>query len=140
MTATPSNCLTPKDFDIKNPEFKFRNNDCMALELELKIGPDKGKSSRTVLTFRTNQISGYDMQVMFHSRYDPKADAFLWEGPYQTGAISIEFDGGYEQEVLIAAFQKIGLLTLPIYGKIERGPFEPEEESNDAVREQPPPV
>ena len=140
MTATRSDRLTPKDFDIKNPEFKFRNNDCMALELELKIGPDQAKSSKTVLTFRTNQISGYDMQVMFDSRYDPKSDTFMWEGPYQTGAISIEFDGGYEREVLIAAFQKIGLLTLPVYGKMKQGPFEPEEESDDAVREQTPPV
>lgn len=140
MSVDGRSPLTPQDFEMKNPEFQFRNNDCMALELELKIGPDQGKSSKSVLTFRTNQISGYEMKVMLHSEYNHKTKKFMWEGPYQTGAISIEIDGGYEREVLIAALQKIGLLTLPVYGKIPQGPFEPEEESENALRKQTPSV
>lgn len=126
--------LTPKNFKIKNPEFVYRNNDAMAMEISLEIGPDTGKSSKTTLTFRTSNISGYDMEVMLGGEFDPVTKEDIWTEPYSVGAISIKFDGGYEREILIAAFQKIGLMTIPVYGKIQRGPFEPDEEEQNALR------
>lgn len=130
----------PKEFKLKNPEFVYSNNDCMALEISLEIGPEEGKSSKTILTFRTSQISGYDMEVLFEGEYDRVNKKHTWTGPYSTGAVSIQFNGGYEREILIAAFQKIGLMTIPVYGKIDRGPFEPNEEEQNALRQQTPSV
>jgi hypothetical protein len=122
--------LIPENIDIKTPEFEYRNKDVMGLELAVQFGENTGKSTKSTLTFRTSQISGYDMEVM----YDYENKKQLWSGPYPTGEISIQFTGEYERDVLIAAFQKIGLLSSLRYGKITRGPFEPDEEEQDAVR------
>ena len=126
--------LTPQKFKIKNPEFVYKNNDCMAMEIALEIGPDTGKSSKTTLTFRTSNICGYEMEIMLGGEFDSVTKEAIWTEPYPVGAVSIRFDGGYEREILIAAFQKIGLMTIPVYGKIERGPFEPTEEEQNALR------
>lgn len=126
--------LIPEDFDIKNPEFEYRNKDVMALELAVQFGENKDKSTKSTLTFRTSQIGGYDMQVMLGGGYDNKNKKQLWAEPYLTGEISIEFTGEYERDILIAAFQKIGLLSSLAYGKIGRSPFEPAEEEQDAIR------
>jgi hypothetical protein len=115
--------LIPKELDIPNPEFSYTNDDVMALELAVQFGLDREKSTKSTLTFRTSNISGYPMKVMIET------DKFgEWHGPIEVGAVSIQFDGGYERDVLIAALQRIGLMTIPVYGKMERGPFEPYEE------------
>lgn len=132
--------LIPEDFNIKNPEFQYNNKDVMALELAVQFGENKCKATKSTLTFRTSQISGYDMQVMLGGGYDNENKKQLWAGPYLTGEISIEFTGEYERDILIAAFQKIGLLSSLTYGKIGHSPFEPPEEEQDALREQTPPV
>ena len=115
--------LIPKELDIPNPEFSYTNDDAMALELAVQFGPDREKSTKSTLTFRTSNISGYPMKVMIET------DRFgEWHGPIEVGAVSIEFNGGYERDILIAALQRIGLMTIPVYGKMERGPFELDEE------------
>lgn len=128
--------LVPEKINIKNPEFEYRNADVMGLELELQFGKNEGKSTKSTLTFRTSQIGGYDMEVMLGKGYDYKNKEHLWSGPYPMGEISIQFTGEYERDVLIAAFQKIGLLSSLRYGKIPHGPFEPYEEEENGLREQ----
>jgi len=120
--------LIPDQVNIKNPEFEYHNRDVMGLEFAVQFGKNEGKATKTTLTFRTSQIGGYDMQVMLGEGYDYENKKHRWGGPYLMGEISIEFTGEYERDVLIAAFQKIGLLSSLPYGKISHGPFEPPEE------------
>ena len=127
--------LVAKELAIENPEFEYTNSDTLALELEVQFShPGDKLDANTTITLRTNQISGYDMLLMAQNGHKDE-----WTGPFEVGAISIQVRGNYEREILIAAFQKIGLMTIPVYGKIERGPFEIPEEEN-AIREQTPPV
>jgi hypothetical protein len=127
--------LIPKELNLADAEFRYENDDSIALELAVQFGPYKDKSTKSTLTFRTSNISGYPMTIM------AETDKFgEWRGPIEVGAISIQFQGSYERDILIAALQRIGLMTIPVYGKMERGPFEPFEEPEDALRQQTPPV
>lgn len=122
--------LVARKLAVRSPEFEYNNNDEMALEMEVQIGqPGDKLSTHSTITLRTNQISGYDMQVMVQ-----KSGSQAWCQPAHVGAISIQINGEYERQVLIAALQKIGLLTLPVYGRIERGPFESMEDEENALR------
>jgi hypothetical protein len=122
--------LTPSKLRVRDPEFQWSNYDSIALEVEVQIGqPGEKLSTYSTITFRTNNISGYDMQAMVQNKH---SDA--WCQPVEIGAISIQIRGEYEREVLIAALQRIGLMTVPVYGRIERGPFEPDEEEENALR------
>jgi len=117
--------LTPSKLRVRDPAFEWSNNDVMALEMEVQIGQPGDKiDTYSTITFRTNQISGYDMQAMVQKKH---SDA--WCQPVEIGAISIQIRGDYERQILIAALQKIGLMTLPVYGRIEKSPFEAEEET-----------
>jgi len=127
--------LAPKMLEVPNVEFAYENEDCMALELEVQLGPDLSKSTLSTLTFRTSNIGGYPIKVTVQD--DVYRD---WEAPVEVGAVSIQFQGSYERDILIAALQRIGLMTVPVYGKMERGPFEPYEEPEDAIRQQTPPL
>jgi hypothetical protein len=112
--------LVARQLAIRNPEFEYNTSDVMGLEMEVQIGqPGDKLSGLSTITFRTNQISGYDMKVMVQ-----KDHSGAWCQPAEVGAISIQIRGEYERQILIAALQKIGLMTLPVYGKIEHGPFE----------------
>lgn len=112
--------ITPKGLEVENAAFVYKNKDVMALEAEIQIGrcADKHHTSSTI-TFRTNNISGYDIKVSAQgSHWDQ------WSEPMHVGAISIEIVGEYEREILIAFLQKVGLLTVPVFGKYDCGPFE----------------
>lgn len=112
--------MTPEEFDLLNPAFVYRNKDVMALEAELQIGhPHEKKDSLSVLTLRTNNISGYQMAVTVQGDYGSE-----WSQPIDVGAVSITLRGDYERQILIAFLQKVGLLTIPVFGKYETGPFE----------------
>ena len=115
--------LAPKELKVPNVEFAYENEDCMALELEVQLGPDLSKSTLSTLTFRTGNLSGYPIKVSVQDSVNQN-----WEAPVEVGAVSIQFMGSYERDILIAALQRIGLMTVPVYGKMERGPFEPYEE------------
>jgi|DEB19_MinimDraft_3_1074340.scaffolds.fasta_scaffold00221_9 hypothetical protein len=115
--------LASKQLAIRSPEFEYNTFDNIGLEMEVQIGQAGEKlSGLATITLRTDQISGYDMKVMVH-----KSNG-AWCQPIETGAVCIQVRGEYERQILIAALQQIGLMTLPVYGKIERGPFEPFEE------------
>jgi hypothetical protein len=127
--------LAPKMLEVPNVEFAYENEDCMALELEVQLGPDLSKSTLSTLTFRTGNLSGYPIKVSVQDSVYQN-----WQAPVEVGAVSIQFEGSYERDILIAALQRIGLMTVPVYGKMERGPFEPYEEPEDAIRQQTPPL
>lgn len=127
--------LAPKEFEVPNVEFAYENEDCMALELEVQLGPHLDKSTLSTLTFRTSNLGGYPIKVAVQGEVYHD-----WKAPIEVGAVSIQFQGSYERDILIAALQRIGLMTVPVYGKMERGPFEPYEEPEDAVRQQTPPL
>jgi len=42
-----------------------------------------------------------------------------WTEPYMAPKIAVLINGEYERNVLIDALQKIGLMTLTVYGKRE---------------------
>jgi hypothetical protein len=112
--------MTPEEFELHNPAFVYRNKDVMGLEAELQVGHPADKNhSLTVLTLRTNNISGYNMAVTVQGGYGSQ-----WSEPIDVGAISITLRGDYERQILIAFLQKVGLLTIPVFGKYETGPFE----------------
>jgi hypothetical protein len=116
--------MTPPHLAIDNPAFVLQNKDVMGLEAEIQIGHRADKmGTSAVLTFRTNNISGYDMNVMVQGVHGS-----TWQKVEQVGAVSIEIVGDYEREILIAFLQKVGLLTVPVFGKYDRGPFEGGEE------------
>jgi len=112
--------MTPEEFELHNHAFAYRNKDVIGLEAELQIGhPSEKTDSLSVLTLRTNNISGYDMAVTVQGAYGSQ-----WSEPINVGAISITVRGEYERQILIAFLQKVGLLTIPVFGKYETGPFE----------------
>lgn len=116
--------LTPKKLAVRSPEFEWRNSDMMGLEVEVMVGQPADKfNALSTITFRTNQIGGYDMRAMVQGKH---SDA--WCQPVEVGAICIQIVGEYERQVLIAALHRIGLLTKLVYGTIEHGPFENPEE------------
>lgn len=122
--------IVPRQLATRNPEFEYSNSDVMALEMQVQIGqPGDKLSTHSTITLCTNQISGYNMRVMVQ-----KSGSQAWCQPADVGAISIQIRGEYERQVLIAALQKIGLMTLPVYGRIEHGPFESMEDEENALR------
>jgi hypothetical protein len=128
--------LVARQLAVRSPEFEYNTSDVIALEMEVQIGqPGEKLKGLSTITLRTNQISGYDMKVMVQ-----KSGSDAWCQPIEVGAISIQVRGEYERQILIAAFQKIGLMTLPAYGRIEHGPFELSEEEQDALYQQTPPI
>jgi hypothetical protein len=117
--------LTPIKFRIADPEFELANKDFMPVEIEVQISkPGEKTSANTVITIRTDNIGGYDMNVMM--QYDYRCS---WKEFGGVGAISIQIPGEFEREVLVSFLQKLGLMTLPVYGK-RHAPFELDE-SND---------
>ena len=122
--------LVARQLAVRDSEFEYNTSDVMALEMEVQFShPGDKLDANSTITLRTNEISGYDMRVMVQ-----KANSSAWCQPVEVGAISIQVRGDYERRVLIAAFQKIGLMTIPVYGKIDHGPFEDSEEE-DALRQ-----
>lgn len=127
--------LAPKELEVPNVEFAYENEDCMALELEVQLGPHLDKSTLSTLTFRTSNLGGYPIKVAVGDFVYQN-----WDAPVEVGAVSIQFQGSYERDILVAALQRIGLMTTPVYGKMECGPFEIHEEPEDAIRQQTPPL
>ena len=124
MHITEKDNHDPTHLAIDNPAFVLQNKDVMGLEAEIQIGHRADKmGTSAVLTFRTNNISGYDMNIMMQGVHGS-----AWQKVEQVGAVSIEIVGDYEREILIAFLQKVGLLTVPVFGKYDRGPFEGGEE------------
>lgn len=128
--------LIPPEINIRNVEFAYENEDDHGLELAVQFGFYEDKSTKSTLTFRTSNTGGYPMKLMV----EMENQFGEWKGPVEVGAVSIQFMGSYERDILIAALQRIGLMTVPVYGKMERGPFEPYEEPEDAIRQQTPPL
>ncbi len=119
--------LSPSELEVENAAFVYRNNDVMALEAEIQIGGSADKTwTSATLTFRTCQTSGYEMKVSLQDSMVGR-----WSAPIEVGAISVEIVGDYERQVLIAFLQKVGLLTVPVFGKYEHSPFEGGEGEND---------
>ena len=58
-----------------------------------------------------------------------------WHKIEETTAVRVVIRGDYEQRALLAALQKIALMSLPVYGKIKTYSEQVEEHEN-AVREQ----
>lgn len=107
--------LSPSELEVENAAFVYRNNDVMALEAEIQIGGSADKTwTSATLTFRTCQTSGYEMKVSLQDSMVGR-----WSAPIEVGAISVEIVGDYERQVLIAFLQKVGLLTVPVFGKYE---------------------
>lgn len=104
--------LTPPEFKVENPEFSYQHCPMFGLELELQISHAGEKwESSSALTLSTVDISGYPMGVMIE-----KEDG-TWTVPYMAPKIAVLINGEYERNVLIDALQKIGLMTLTVYGK-----------------------
>jgi len=104
--------LTPPQFKVENPEFSYQHCPMFGLELELQISHAGEKWEPTsALTLNTSGISGYEMGVMIE-----KEDG-TWTEPYRAPKIAVLINGEYERNTLIDALQKIGLMTLAVYGK-----------------------
>jgi hypothetical protein len=58
-----------------------------------------------------------------------------WHKIEETTAVRVVIRGDYEQRALLAALQKIALMSLPVYGKIKTYSEQAEEHEN-AIREQ----
>lgn len=128
--------IAPKQIAIRDPEFECEGGGQSALEVQVQFGYSAHKTDcHSTLTLRGNQMGAYSMRVMVDLD-----DGKGWYQPVEVGAISIEINGDYERQELIDAFQQIGLLSLPVYGRIYEGVDRSGEESEDAVREQTPTI
>ena len=58
-----------------------------------------------------------------------------WHEIQEASAVRVVIRGDYEQRALLAALQKIALMSLPVYGKIKTYSEQAEEHEN-AIREQ----
>ena len=119
------NTLIAEELKVKDATFEYSNDDVMALELAVQFGPDKDKSTKSTVSFCTGNIGGYPMKILLQPTWGGE---YVPERPIEVDAVTIQFTGSYERDILIAAMQKIGLMTMPTYGRIEYGPFEPHEE------------
>ena len=115
--------VASKQLAIRSPEFEYSTSDVIGLEMEVQIGqPGEKTTGLASVTLRTDRLSGYDMKVKVQTK------SGAWSPIIETGGVCIQVRGEYERQILIAALQQIGLLTLPVYGKIPHGPFESSEE------------
>jgi hypothetical protein len=121
--------LTPPQFQVADPAFVLtKEPNAMPLEIEVQFSQllDKADTS-TVITIRSENTGGYPIEVLTQNNVWPPNDN-EWESLGDVGAVSLKIPGNWEQDELIAFFQKLGLMTIPVYGKVESPPpYEPED-------------
>lgn len=102
---------------VKNPEFHCTYGGVMGLESSVSISrPESGNKSSRVnnLLFHTVNTGGYPMKIAV--KFDGEKE---WRHVEEIAAISIQIFGDYEATDLVAYFQHVGLMTLPVYGRFE---------------------
>jgi len=103
---------------VKDPEFKCENTGVLSnIAVGVEISkPESGyKSSRLNNVFFDTSNGGYPMRVAVRlNSYDAKWHTIDAE----VSSISIQIPGDYEASELIESLQHIGLMTLPVYGRM----------------------
>jgi len=103
---------------VRNPEFRCADVDgTMAIEVGLEIShPSSGsKSSRLNNLFISTSSGGYPMKLAV--RLNTLEDK--WHTiDEEISSISIQIPGDYEAMGLVGCLQHIGLMSLPIYGRM----------------------
>lgn len=114
MKDREGNEYTASPLRIEAPQFKCSTPFEYAMEADIEISdPSSGNktSRRSTLTFRTDNVGGYDMCIAL--RIDNKN---LWFRQDQVNEISISFHGDYEADTLKQFFQHVGRMMLATYG------------------------
>ena len=116
-------------YRLENPEFRCWAPREYALEAEIAISANESgyKNTRfSTLTFRTDQMSGYAMDLAVRADGEDKD----WQAVEGFGEICIRFHGDYEAHTLQEFFQHVGLMMVPVYGPLQTG--KEEERSDDS--------
>jgi len=103
---------------VIDPEFRCTNTGVLSnIAVGVEISkPESGyKSSRLNNVFFDTSNGGYPMRVAVRlNSYDAKWHTIDAE----VSSISIQIPGDYEASELIESLQHIGLMTLPVYGRM----------------------
>jgi hypothetical protein len=107
----------PDPLKIENPQFTCSAPNEYALEASVAISdPSSGdKFARySTLTFRTDQMSGYPMDIAVRYQDNEKE----WHTGEGLGEITIRFRGDYEASTLREFLQHTGLMATVAYGPV----------------------
>jgi hypothetical protein len=110
MNATFDDCPLP----IKTPEFKYNHHEPASnFVIEFGIGEDDHKTScQSYIDLNADLGGSYDMElaVKINGRWTR----------VECQALRVKILGSYERTGFMYALQKAGLMTLPVYGTIEK--------------------
>ena len=116
----------PKNY--KKPEFVCSSGeltDWSGIDIKFVIGEDDYKyDTECYIDVDANYSGGYDMGLAVKMNND-------WHWAEEVQAIRLVIRGSYEREAFITSLQKVGLMVLPVYGKIRDIP----EEQHNALQE-----
>ena len=115
--------------DYKKPEFQCDANeltDWTGLNLKFVVGENDYKDdTECYIDVDSGYASGYPMEA--HVKIDGE-----WHWVKELEAIRLVIKGSYERTAFITNLQKVGLMVMPFYGKMEATP----EEQDNAIRKQ----
>lgn len=113
----------------KKPEFQCDANeltDWTGLSMNFVVGEDDYKyDTECYIDVDTSYASGYPLEASIKLKGE-------WHTIPDFEAIRLVIRGSYERSAFITALQKVGLMVVPVYGKIRYTP----QEQDDAIREQ----
>lgn len=111
----------------KKPEFQCDANeltDWSGLNLKFVVGEDDYKSdTECYIDADAGYGSGYPMEA--HVKINGE-----WHWVQELEAIRLVIKGSYERTAFITNLQKVGLMVVPVYGKMRASP----EEQDNAIR------
>jgi hypothetical protein len=119
----------PMPLELEKPEFKYKLQSWFPLELNIQVGEDGHKTEAQSLIHIKTDNGGYPMTlaVQTGSYLDRK-----WQVVGDIYDIGILVEGSYERQALIQGLQRVGLMTIPFYGKMDSNP----QEDSNAIQEQ----
>jgi hypothetical protein len=107
-------------FPVQNPEFEYSLDKQIPnyhhhAGFSVEFGHPHGKyATQSVLDIETSNRSGYGMNIAIQMNWDGE-----WMEVTEANRVRIAIFGDYERGDLIKFLQQAGLLTLPVYGKME---------------------
>ena len=119
----------PMPLKLEKPEFKYEFDSWLPIQLTVEVGEDGHKTEAQSLVHIRTDNGGYPMTLAVQTGDYLNRKWQVVEDIYDIGIL---VEGSYERGGLIEALQRLGLMTLPFYGKMG----DTSEEQDDAIREQ----
>lgn len=107
-------------YPVHNLDFKYSlsENDPLhhhTANISVELGHPHGKlDTHSVLDIETINNGGYGMNIAIQTDWNGE-----WGEITEVNRVRISIFGDYEQDELVKFLQRVGLLTIPVYGRME---------------------